>query len=258
MRPTLLVTSLIPGLVLALTSCGDQSATRSQPVAAPSASVAAAKPAAAVKPANTANPTAAPSASVAAAKPAVVVKTADTANPTVAEKAAQTAVRAVAPVPASAASAKSSIKPGLVGAYFSLDGAIEDWPTFAADAKPHTLKIDADININSTDAGFNGTDLLDQFYVRWNGVLRAPKDGKYTIFSESDDGSRVTIGTARVVDNSGIHDMREVSGEIDLKAGDHALVVEFFENNGGAGCKLSWSVEGIDKQPIPAAALGHR
>ncbi len=150
-----------------------------------------------------------------------------------------------------------ALKPGLVGAYYSFDNALEDWPTLAASAKPATKKIDATINIDSTEEGFNGTALIDHFYVRWTGVLRAPKDGKYTIYAESDDGSRVAIGTTMVVDNSGLHAMEEKSGEIELKAGDHPLVVEFFENEGGAGCKISWSVDGVDKQPIPAAAFYH-
>lgn len=229
MRPTLIASSLIPCLVLALAGCGDQSATRSEPAAAPSAP--AAKPAEAAKPTETAK---------------------------VVEKAAATAVVAApAPVAAAAAPTTPSLKPGLVGAYYSFDSAVEDWPTLAADAKPATKKIDADINIESTEEGFNGTALVDQFYVRWTGVLRAPKDGKYTLYCESDDGSRVAIGTTTVVDNGGQHAMEEKSGEIELKAGDHPLVVEFFENGGGAGCKLSWSVEGVDKQPIPASAFKH-
>jgi hypothetical protein len=229
MRPAALpLVSLVPCLALALVGCGDQPVTRTE-VAAPATSAAAAPaPAPAPEPAKAAEKAAAP----AAAAPAPVVA-------------------------APAAPAAPALKPGLVGAYYSFDAAVEDWPTLAADAKPATRKVDATINVESTEEGFNGTALIDQFYVRWTGVLRAPKDGKYTLFCESDDGSRVAIGTTVVVDNGGLHPMEEKSGEIELKAGDHPLVVEFFENGGGAGCKFSWSVEGVDKQVVPASALYH-
>lgn len=224
MRPTRCFSSvLVPCLALAFIGCGDQSAARAEPVAP-------AKPAVPAAPATP------------AVEPAKAV-----------EKAVEKTAAAAAPVAAGA----PALKPGLVGAYYSFDSAVEDWPTLAADAKPVAKKIDADINVESTEEGFNGTALIDQFYVRWTGVLRAPKAGKYTLYCESDDGSRVAIGTTVVVDNGGQHPMEEKSGEIELKAGDHPLVVEFFENGGGAGCKLSWSVEGVDKRTIPASALLH-
>jgi hypothetical protein len=40
---------------------------------------------------------------------------------------------------------------------------------------------------------FPGTQMSDHFYVRWTGKVRIPRDGKYTFFTESDDGSRLWI-----------------------------------------------------------------
>jgi len=100
--------------------------------------------------------------------------------------------------------------------------------------------------------------MSDHFYVRWTGVLRVPKDGKYTFYTESDDGSRLWIGDKKVVDNGGLHGMEEKSGEIELKAGDVALKVDVFENEGGVGMKMFWEGAGISKQIIPAAALFHK
>jgi hypothetical protein len=100
--------------------------------------------------------------------------------------------------------------------------------------------------------------MSDQFYIRWTGTVKIEKDGKYKFFLESDDGSRMFIGDKKVVDNPGLHAAEEQSGEIELKAGEHPIKVEYFENGGQAVCKMSWQTEGVDKQIVPAKALFHK
>lgn len=150
------------------------------------------------------------------------------------------------------------LRPGLVGEYFTFDHAIQDFPAVAPDRKPSLRRIDKDIAFEATDGKFGGTEFEDQFFVRWTGVIRVPADGKYVFYSESDDGSRVFVEGKLLVDNGGLHGMEEKSGEIELKAGDHEIKVEYFENAGEAGCKLSWESKGIEKKLIPASALFHR
>ena len=70
-------------------------------------------------------------------------------------------------------------------------------------------------------------------------------------------GSPVFIDGKQVVDNGGAHGMEEVSGNLDLTTGNHALKVEFFEKDIDAGCKLSWQSEKIEKQIVPAEVLFH-
>jgi hypothetical protein len=150
------------------------------------------------------------------------------------------------------------LEPGLLGEYFGLSEEVSDFPTIAADKKPSVKKIDKTINVESTEEGFNGTNLTDQFYIRWTGTLKVAKDGKYRFYTESDDGSRLFIDGKQVVDNGGQHAMEEKSGDVELKAGDHEIKLEFFENGGGAGCKLSWETDGVGKQIIPETALMHK
>jgi len=154
--------------------------------------------------------------------------------------------------------AQDELKPGLVGEYYSFAQEIQEFPTVAAEKKPSLRRVDKEINFEATEGKFAGTDYEDQIFVRWTGVLRVPADGKYTFFTESDDGSRVFIESKLVVDNGGLHAMEEKSGEIELKAGDHDLRVEYFENGGTAGCKLSWEAKGIEKKILPASALFHK
>ena len=61
------------------------------------------------------------------------------------------------------------------------------------------------------------------------------------------------------MDNGGLHGMEEKeSEEIELKAGNHEIRIEMFENEGDAGCRVSWSGEGIEKAVIPASVLFHK
>ncbi len=154
----------------------------------------------------------------------------------------------------SSAAASSS---GLLGEYFDIGSSLEDFPVIPADKKPVVKRVDETINFESTQEGFYGTKLVDFFYVRWTGDIRIPKDGNYTFTLESDDGSRLFIDGKQIIDHNGLHAMEEKSGDAELKAGEHTLKVEFFENDVDAGCKLSWQPPGATKEIIPASALSH-
>jgi hypothetical protein len=154
--------------------------------------------------------------------------------------------------------ADDEVKPGLVAEIFSFNDAVEDFPTIPADKKPTVKKVDAQVNVDSTTENWPGTNLSDHFYIRWTGVIKIAKDGKYKFFTESDDGSRLLIDGKQVVNNGGLHGMEEQSGEVELKAGDHEIKIEMFENEGDAGCKASWQAPEGNKEIIPANVLSHK
>ncbi len=156
-----------------------------------------------------------------------------------------------------AAFAADETEPGLVEEVFDLGAAVENFPEIAKDKKPEFPIVTPQVNVASTDDAWPGTNLTDHFFIRWTGKLHVAAAGKYTLFTESDDGSRVMVDGKQIVDNGGIHPMEEKSGEVELTAGDHEITIEFFENEGGAGCILSWQKEGGDKEVIPASALLH-
>ena len=156
------------------------------------------------------------------------------------------------------AETRDDLKAGLVGEYFDWGQGLEDFPTLEAGRKPTVRKIDAQLNWDATEGKFAGTNLEDHFYVRWAGVLRVPRDGKYALFTESDDGSRLWIDGKEIVSNGGLHAMEEKKGELDLKAGDHEIKVDLFENEGYVGLKVSWEGPDLAKEIIPAKALFHK
>ena len=80
-----------------------------------------------------------------------------------------------------------------------------------------------------------GASKTNYFAMKANGFLKITKPGLYSFQTNSDDGSRLTLGDKVVVNNWGIHPNRiRGSTTIKLEAGFHPIKVDFFENNGGA------------------------
>lgn len=154
------------------------------------------------------------------------------------------------------AQGKPELVPGLVGEYYDIGEELNDFPNLK-DMKPALRKIDREINFLQTNGQFAQSGLIDYFFVRWTGVLRVSAPGRYMFYTESDDGSRLHIDGKLVVDNGGNHIPEEKSGEVDLAAGDHAIRVEYYDNNGGASCRLKWASDALKAEPVPARVLFH-
>ena len=81
---------------------------------------------------------------------------------------------------------------------------------------------------------------------------------RFIFFTDSDDGSQLFIGDDLVVDNDGLHSMKEVSGSVALSAGYHPIRVTYFEKNGGNKLNVYFESMNIQKQSIPDDLLSHR
>lgn len=95
----------------------------------------------------------------------------------------------------------------------------------------------------------------DNFALWFDGYVHVPRDGMYTFYTASDDGSVLYIGEELVVDNDLPHGMLTAAGRINLKAGKHRIRVGFFESRGGQGLKVMWKGPGLEKERIPDEAL---
>ena len=148
----------------------------------------------------------------------------------------------VAPRPAQKLGA---LAPGIRYAYF--EGDWDRLPDFSAlkPAKEDTL----------ANFSFAPRSQVEHFGFEYTGYIRVPADGVYTFFTDSDDGSRLYIGDTLVVNNDGLHGMREAKGVIALAAGLHPIRVTFFQKTGGVGLAISYQGPGIPKQSIPDSAL---
>jgi len=95
----------------------------------------------------------------------------------------------------------------------------------------------------------------DNIGLRFTGYIQIQNDGVYTFFTRSDDGSKLYIGGEEIVNNDGIHGMREEQGKVALKAGMHTVRVIFFQGASGHGLEVRYEGPGIEKQIIPANVL---
>ncbi|UGU14916.1 PA14 domain-containing protein [Sinomicrobium kalidii] len=96
----------------------------------------------------------------------------------------------------------------------------------------------------------------DDYSVRWTGKIEPRYSGEYTFYITSDNGRRLWIDGRLVID-AWIDDWDvEYSGTITLKAGQqYDIKLEYFENYGGANCRLRWSGDAQPKEIIPRNQL---
>lgn len=93
--------------------------------------------------------------------------------------------------------------------------------------------------------------------IAFAGYIEVPRDGVYTFYTRSDDGSSLSIGDTLVVDNDGLHGSAERSGSVALAAGNHPIRVLFFQRGGDIDLEVSYEGPGIDRRPVPADVLFH-
>ncbi|WP_157817686.1 DUF1800 family protein [Candidatus Thiodictyon syntrophicum] len=107
--------------------------------------------------------------------------------------------------------------------------------------------------------GFTLTERLrdDRYAFRFQGYLEVPQDGVYTFHLGSDDGAALFIGDRKVVDNDGLHAMRERAGMAALRAGTHRVTLTFFQKTGEDRLVLDWSGPDLARTAIPAERLTH-
>jgi hypothetical protein len=92
------------------------------------------------------------------------------------------------------------------------------------------------------------------FGLRFTGFVEVPRDGVYTFYTSSNDGSKLHIGDQEVVQNDHHHGVVESFGEIALKAGKHPLRVVYFQEGGNRHLEVHWEGPELPKQRIPPQA----
>ncbi|WP_324671426.1 PKD domain-containing protein [Hymenobacter sp. GOD-10R] len=92
------------------------------------------------------------------------------------------------------------------------------------------------------------------FAFQFTGYVTVPTDGQYTFYSNSDDGSRIYMGSTLLLDNDGSHGDREIASTIGLKAGTHAITIAYLQGYGGQNLQVSYAGPSFAKTLIPASA----
>ncbi len=82
----------------------------------------------------------------------------------------------------------------------------------------------------SWTAGFPGVvDLFEWFGLRTKTKLQASAAGLYQFRLNSDDGAKLFIDGHLVINNDGLHQPKAVDGSLQLSAGSHDVVLEYYQ-----------------------------
>jgi len=154
--------------------------------------------------------------------------------------------------------AAPAYSPGLNAEFFDYTSSISTLPNLSGKT-PDVVRTDATINYAATTGAWSGLDsrFIDTFASRHRGLLNVDTAGTFTLYVKSDDGSKLYLDGTLLINNDGLHSMRERSRTLTLTKGYHAIEVDFFENTGYAGLIFSWAGPGIAKQTVPASQLFH-
>ena len=95
----------------------------------------------------------------------------------------------------------------------------------------------------------------DNFAFRFRARINVTQAGQYTFYTSSDDGSALFVNGEQIVDNDGTHGVNEEQGNIQLSAGEHDLVVTYFERTGGAALNVSWEGPGFSQTNISSGLI---
>jgi len=98
----------------------------------------------------------------------------------------------------------------------------------------------------------------DHFAIAYEGYVEVPKDGVYTFYTRSDDGSQVFIQGELVVDNDGSHSARTRRGNIALQPGKHPIRVAYFEDFLGETLEVGYEAAGVPRQRLPFHKMYHK
>jgi hypothetical protein len=108
-----------------------------------------------------------------------------------------------------------------------------------------------ELNISPRDfsEGFPGVNnRFEWFAIRYDGTFSVKTDGVYDFRIVSDDGAKVYVDNALLIDNDGLHATKSTNGKVRLAPGLHAIRVDYFQ-----GPRMSIALQLFVKPPGPGA-----
>jgi len=117
-------------------------------------------------------------------------------------------------------------------------------------------QLDTAVNFNWSGAPAPGITADGSYSAVWVGDVTPQYSETYTFYTRSDDGARLWVNGVKLVDDWAGHGATERSGTISLQAGvKYHILMQYYNNGGGAVAELRWSSTSQAKQIIPSARL---
>jgi predicted alpha-1,2-mannosidase len=95
------------------------------------------------------------------------------------------------------------------------------------------------------------------FGYNYEGYIKAPVDGLYIFYLESNDGSTLFLDNELIVDNDSDHMLQTLHKAKGLKKGFHLIKINYFQMGGGKSLRVKWKNPISDIEEIPADVLFH-
>jgi PA14 domain/Chitobiase/beta-hexosaminidase C-terminal domain/Divergent InlB B-repeat domain/FlgD Ig-like domain len=144
---------------------------------------------------------------------------------------------------------------GLHGQYYN-DGGVSYPLANPFTGTPVLTRTDATVDFVWGEGSPGAPVTINNFSAKWTGKVKPPVTGSYTFTVRGDDGVRLFINGAKVIDGWSDHGPTDFSYTTNLAAGTmYDVELHFYENGGGAECKLHWSYPGQPDQAIPRSQL---
>jgi mono/diheme cytochrome c family protein len=132
------------------------------------------------------------------------------------------------------------IASGLQFAYY--EGSWEKLPDFGKLTPKHVG------DASSFDVGV--VKRKDNFALRFDGTIKLDRDGEYLFLIGSDDGSRLLLDDKEIINNDGIHPFQQKRKKVKMTAGEHTIVVEYFEQGGEEVLQVDFEGPGQPQRPL--------
>ncbi len=162
-----------------------------------------------------------------------------------ASRAASLALRKMAPQPA--AKVKKTEK-GLTYAYY--EGDWDKLPDFKT-LQPVKTGVTSIVSLAETGHREN------QFALVLEGYVDIAQTGVHTFYLNSDDGSKLFLNDALIIDHDGDHSAIAKTGQTILQAGKHKIRIEFFEQGGGQHLQAGIVDAAKGQMPFTPFQLSH-
>jgi hypothetical protein len=120
------------------------------------------------------------------------------------------------------------------------------------------MRTDARIEFDWAGGSPNPLLNVDNFSVRWKGKITARFTETYTFYVGSDDGERLWVNGALIIDRFTRHASvpEDVSKTVNLTAGVPVdIQLEYFENGGDSNVRMLWYSKSEPKAVVPTSAL---
>jgi uncharacterized protein YgiM (DUF1202 family) len=129
------------------------------------------------------------------------------------------------------------------------------WDNQNFSGNPKIIRTDPAINFNWQTGSPDPAIPSDHFSARWYGTFNFAA-GTYTFRAGADDGIRVAIDGNIVINawQDAVSGFQVRTADVVLGAGDHNIIVDYYENLGNAGVQFSWSSStgGTGATAVPA------